>query len=175
MRWPGAFLYMPWILEWNIEEFKIHIHCCFKNICPKNISSGRYERGQNSYPPLFKNFKVPTNGGNLSCFSYFTDSLIQVKVYLIHITKLRVYWITYLLSRKSDILLRSLLDTKIWIVHCIITRCRGRVCWVLLRKMITGTNTKKLSMHLTGPTVAGSHMEVYRFKIKFSTLEAILK
>ena len=91
MRWPGAFLYMPWILEWNVEEFKIHIHCCFKNICPKNISSGRYERGQNSYPPLFKNFKVPTNGGNLSCFSYFTDSLIQVKVYLIYITKLRVY------------------------------------------------------------------------------------
>ena len=41
--------------------------------------------------------------------------------------------------------------------------------------MITGTNTKKLSMHLTGPTVAGSHMEVYRFRIKFSTLEAIFK
>ena len=74
MRWPGAFLYMPWILEWNIEEFKIHIHCCFKNICPKNISSGRYERGQNSYRPLLKNIKVPTNGGNLWCFSYSSDS-----------------------------------------------------------------------------------------------------
>ena len=46
---------------------------------------------------------------------------------------------------------------------------------MLLRKMITGTNTKKLSMHLTGPTVAGSHMEVYRFRIKFSTLEANMK
>ena len=88
MRWPGAFIYMPWILEWNIEEFKIHIHCCFKNICPKNISSGRYERGQNSYRPLLKKIKVPTNGGNLCCFSYSSDSS---KVYLIHTTKLRVY------------------------------------------------------------------------------------
>ena len=117
MRWPGAFLYMPWILEWNVEEFKIHIHCCFKNICPKNISSGRYERGQNSYPPLFKNFKVPTNGGNLSCFSYFTDTLIQVKVYLIYITKLRVYlpmlvvWITEKIYISAD-------KTTAWLWEC---------------------------------------------------------
>ena len=89
--WPGAFLYMPWILEWNIEEFKIHIHLCFKNICPKNIPSGSYERGQNSYLPLFKNidkWRQPL------MFSYFTDSRKSPYGFMIYtyMTKLMKYW-----------------------------------------------------------------------------------